>query len=516
MSARGRARGVLLLAAGLLYAGASSARMTDIVLVELASWSSGKGVGGAEIAAWDAEGRRLYVTAPVTNTLQILDLADPSQPRLQGEVDLSAYGREVTSVAVSEGRVAVTVEAGTDPGSLVMLSPAGRLLQRWQVGAGPDSVAFSPNGRWLVVANEGEPSDDYMVDPEGSVTVVDLRTSVQLAPARTVRLDLSEEQRAGLRIYGPGASVAQDLEPEYVAFAPDSRSAWVSLQENNGLIEIDLDDAEIESVMPLGYRDPEGEDSRFDPSDRDGVIQLGLWPVRALFEPDGIATFRMGGRTLLVTANEGDFRDSRSFSEVSRVADLRLDPEAFPDAGSLQRPERLGRLRVSMVGADEDGDGDVDALYAAGTRSISVWSPGASEPLWDSGSAIEAAIARSYPASFNCGGDAPDCFDERSDDQGPEPEGLAVAEIEKRRFVFVGLERMGGVVVFEIEKPRQGRFVQYVNTRDFSAVPGTTDSGPEGVLYVPAEESPTGESLVILSNEISGSVTIFQVRRLGD
>lgn len=513
----GRARRALLLGAVWICGGAAlSARMTGIVLEHLASWSSGKGIGGAEIAAWDAGGKRLYVTAPGTNSLQILDFADPSHPRLQGEVDLSPYGEEVTSVAVSEGRIAVSVASGTDPGSLVMLSPAGRLLQRWQVGAGPDSVAFSPNGRWLVVANEGEPSDDYSVDPEGSVTVVDLRTSVQLAPARTVSLALSDDQRAGLRIFGPGASVAQDLEPEYVAFAPDSRSVWVSLQENDGLLEIDLDDAEVESVMALGYRDPEWEDSRFDPSDRDGVIQLGLWPVRALYQPDGIAVFRMGGRTLVVTANEGELRAYDTYSEVARVGDLRLDPEAFPEAASLQQPERLGRLEVSTVGADEDGDGDVDALYAAGTRSISIWSPGSSEPLWDSGSAIEAAIARAYPAYFNCDGDEADCFDGRSDDQGPEPEGLALAEIEGRWFAFVGLERMGGVAVFEIEKPRQGRFVQYVNTRDFTAEPGTTDSGPEGVLYIPAEESPNGQSLVILANEISGTVTVFQVRRLGE
>jgi hypothetical protein len=375
-------------------------------------------------------------------------------------------------------------------------------------------VAFSPNGRWLVVANEGEPNADYSVDPEGSITVIDLRTSVQVAEAATISLALGEEARAGLRIFGPGATVAQDLEPESIAFAPDSRTAWVSLQENNGLLAIDLDDAEIERVLPLGYRPTGLEGARFDPSDRDGVIQLGSWPVRALYQPDGIATVRLGGRTLLVTANEGDARTYDGYTEVARVGELTLDPERFPEAAVLQQPERLGRLRVSTVGADEDGDGDIDALYAFGGRSISVWSPDGGEPLWDSGSEIETAIAKAHPGFFNCGAEGPDCFDERSPDSGPEPEGLATAEIEGRWFVFAGLERMGGVALFEIEKAREGRLVQYVNPRDFSADPTTTDTGPEGLIYIPPAQSPIDDGLLVTANEIGGSVTIFRVRRL--
>ena len=253
-------------------------------------------------------------------------------------------------------------------------------------------------------------------------------------------------------------------------------------------------------------------DGGLDASDSDDAINIQPWPIYGLYQPDAIAAYAVDGETYLVTANEGDARDYDGFSEQKRLSDLVLDLSIFPDAATLQAEAQLGRLRTTTAGTDTNGDGLVDKILTNGARSFSIWNS-AGELVWDSGSEIESMIAAIYPDDFNADGEN-GSFDSRSDDKGPEPEAVEVGVIDGVTYAFVGLERIGGVMIYDISNPRAPRYIDYVNNRDFSgdAEAGTAgDIAPEGVKFVPADQSPTGQPLVLVANEVSGSTSVYAV-----
>lgn len=229
------------------------------------------------------------------------------------------------------------------------------------------------------------------------------------------------------------------------------------------------------------------------------AINIQPWPVLGMFMPDGIAAFGAAGETFYVTANEGDARN-----EDRRIGSLNLDPVAFPNAAELKHNARLDRLHASSIDGDLDGDDAKERPYIYGARSFSVWDA-AGNLVWDSGSELERLTAQLTPALFNANNGNPANWDERSDDKGPEPEGLAVGAVQDRPYAFVGLERAGGgVMAYDLSDPRQPVFVGYFRA--------DADISPEGVLFIPAEASPTGKPLVVLTHEISNTVAIYEVR----
>ena len=134
--------------------------------------------------------------------------------------------------------------------------------------------------------------------------------------------------------------------------------------------------------------------------------------------------------------------------------------------------------------------------------------------VFDSGSDFEQYTAELIPDDFNSTNDENNSFDNRSDDKGPEPEGVAIGHIGNRIYAFIGFERVGGIIVYDVTEPSQPTFVQYTNNRDFSgnAEQGTAgDLGPEGILFISAANSPTGTPLLVTGNEVSGTTTIFSV-----
>jgi hypothetical protein len=251
------------------------------------------------------------------------------------------------------------------------------------------------------------------------------------------------------------------------------------------------------------------DQNRLDASDRDGAVRLRHWPVLGGYMPDGIAALHVGGEDYFVTANEGDTRDY----DAKRLADIELDPIHFPDAAALQAAASLGRLKISALDGDLDGDGDFDEIHAFGARSVSVWD-GSGNQVFDTGALFEEVTAVAMSSAFNSNNAENGSFDTRSDDKGPEPEGLELAEIDGRTYAFVGLERVGGIVVLDLTDPRAAAFVEYVNPRDFagSAARGSArDLGPEGLRFVPASESPTGRGLLLVANEVSGTTSVYDV-----
>ncbi|WP_177325970.1 choice-of-anchor I family protein [Nannocystis exedens] len=476
----------------------------------------------AEIPAYDPGSQRLFVVNGQKSGIDVLDLGDPAAPVLVTTLSTALFGPP-NSVAVHDGIVAAAVESTTktETGEVWFFDAAsGQKLASVPVGALPDMVTFSPDGKYVVTANEGEPADDYSVDPEGSVSVIDISGGVEnVLPADVKTADFTGFTLMNLdpdvRLFGPNAdSPAQNLEPEYVAISGDSLTAFVTLQENNALAVVDLATGQVTDVHALGFK-AWNSGAKLDPSDEDGAAALVDAPVRGMYQPDAIAWFTIDGEAFLLTANEGDVRDWDGYSEEVRIKNVDLDPQLFPDADALQQDGALGRLKVTSSLGDPDDDGDYDALYTFGGRSFAVWSAADGSLVHDSGEAIEQLLANhpAYQDNFNAD-NADNDFDSRSDDKGPEPEGLTLGHAYGRTLGFIGLERMGGVLMVDLADPQAPEILQYANPRDFAAdiEAGTADDlGPEGLTFVPAAASPNGKPLVIVANEVSGSVSIYEL-----
>jgi hypothetical protein len=491
--------------------------------------------GAIEISAFDPETARVFVTFAERPFVGIIDISDPGNPvpaSPHSEISLEQYGADArsTSVAVGDGVLAVAIPQGVDgtaPGKVAFFTTDGAFLDDVTVGALPDMLTFTPNGQYVLTANEGQPRDDYGLDPEGSVSMIDVRGGVtSLSQADVTTVGFSQFNGAALdasiRIFGKGATVAQDLEPEYVAVSHDSRTAWVTLQENNAIATIDLEAKRVTSLKGLGFKNHLLPGNGLDGSRDDKHIEIANYPVLGVYMPDAIATLRVGGQTYLVTANEGDAREyaglNSAGTEVVEVEDVVLDPATFGQYPALQhRVNGIGRLKITRYGGDTDGDGDYDRLLAFGARSFSIWTTDAQQ-VFDSRQQLEDITARAYPDNFNASS-TNNTIDDRSDDKGPEPEGVTVASVFGRTYIFVMLERIGGVMVYEATDPAAPRFVTYVNTRDITVAdpeepePGEHpgDLGPEAARFVPADESPNGRPLLIVSNEVSGSLRVFEV-----
>ena len=504
----------------------SVASETQINLQPLGTYASGLfDASAAEIVAHDPNTQRLYVVNANSGNVDVLDIYYPANPTLLFQIDTAPYGDSANSVAIHNGIVAIAVEADPSqaPGTAAFFNTDGKFLSAVTVGALPDMLTFTPDGQHVLVANEGEP-DEYCLtedgnegDPEGSVSVIRLRNgAANLTQADVRTADFSNFTRNNIhpdiRIFGPGATVAQDLEPEYIAVDPDSSRAWVTLQENNAIAVLDIASATITEIFPLGYKDY-AQDNALDPSDRDDGINIANWPVSGIYQPDAIAAFQARGETFIITTNEGDARDYICFSEEARVGDLTLDPTVFDDPEFLQQPENLGRLKTTTATGDADGDGQHETIVNYGARSFSIWSTDG-QLLFDSGSDFEQYTAALIPDDFNSTNDENDSFDNRSDDKGPEPEGVAIGHLRDRIYAFIGLERVGGIIVYDVTDPYQPMFVQYLNNRNFAgdAEAGTAgDLGPEGILFISTSNSPIGTPLLVIGNEVSGTTTIFSV-----
>jgi hypothetical protein len=501
-------------------------RPVDVELNEIGRYTAADAEfdeGGAEIVAYDASTQRLFVANGSEITVDVIDVSDPSDPQLVDQVDVAAFGAGVNGVGAAKGLVGVAISpenAQDERGSAVFLDAATlEVVDEVEVGFLPDALLFAPDGATAVVANEGEPSDDYLIDPPGTISVIDLDT-FEVAEVGFAELGVDDVVNSeSFRSFGPNAGdLAVDIEPENIAFDADSTTAWVTLQENNAIAEVDLVEGELVEVFALGFKDWTTAGNGFDASNADGEIRIRDWPVLGIPQPDAVAAYEVRGRTLLVTANEGDARDYEGYSEEVRLGDVGLCEGFTYDgmgAAELELDENLGRLNITTANGFNEDLGCVHQPYAYGARSFSIYTP-EGDLIYDSGSDFEEITAEILGRNgFNANNDetGEDAFDSRSDDKGPEPEGVAVGQAYGSTYAFIGLERVGGVMTYKVSNPRRPEFVAYDIRRDFDAPTPeeAVDLGPEGVLFVSAEESPTGRPLVVLSHEVTGTTTIYQI-----
>lgn len=523
--------------------------------------------GSAEIVQYHKASQTIYATNSANNTIAIIaadsitstELSNPTSsvnlvvssitlPTTASGVDLGS----LTSIAISNDLLAVAVPAAnkTDNGFILFYtgldnsSPA--FLDSVEVGALPDSIAFTPDGGKLVVANEGEPNGDYSVDPEGTISVIDILASGEPEEtAETVTFTALNGTQAALEAQGmhfPNpdgrtingnaitTTVAQDLEPEYVT--TKNGTAYITLQENNGLAILDLEDLSIQ-VIGLGSKNWSGLD--FD-GQENAAVSFGQYEgLRGVYMPDTIANYDWKGATFLVTANEGDAREyffdvadeaactaangqaydaddgCLAYSDEVKVEDLTAEAGSALEA--LQADGRLNDLRVTNVLGDSDGNGEYETAYTYGGRSFTIWDQNGLV-VFDSGDDLERITASIHGAQFNNGDDENE-GDSRSENKGPEPEALTVGQIGDRNYAFVGTERMGGIFVYDVTNPFDAFFADYVINRDLTegstVTDGIGDLAPESLLFVDSADSATGQALVIVGNEVSGTVSVYEV-----
>lgn len=488
-------------------------------LSKLGSFTHQGGEASAEITAYDAASKKLFVVNGALASLDVLNLSNPAQPTLLQSITMASLWADAgaaNGVAVHGGMVALAVQAvdKTQPGRLIVLRASDyAVLGTATVGALPDMVTFTPDGKTLLLANEGEPNSYGLpdsVDPEGSISVVDvsaltLNSANVTLTAKTADFKAFNSQKdaliaSGVRIYGPGATVAQDMEPEYIALSADGKTAYVTLQENNALAIVDVATAKVTAIKPLGYKDHSLAGNGLDASDRDNAINIKTWPVLGMYLPDAIASYSVAGQTYLITANEGDARaDWPGYNEEARVKDLPLSPalEAF------KSDAQLGRLNVTTSLGQVNGV--YEKLYAYGARSFSIWNA-QGQQVFDSGEQLEQLTKDLPQAKFNAS-HSDNKLDDRSDNKGPEPEGVIVAQFGQKHYAFIGLERIGGVMVYDVSQPTRPVYETYINTRSGA----TGDLGPEGLHFVHADKSPNGKPLLVVGNEVSGTTVIYQI-----
>ena len=548
-------------------AGAEGLDATRGVELAVIGRASLEAEGAAEIVQFDVATGTIYVTNSDSNTVALIDISDLGDTALDSpitelnltvsaEVTLPADVDGValdglTSIALSGDLLAVAVpaDAKADNGYVLFYSGvsgiAPTFLKAVEVGNLPDMVTFTPDGSKVLVANEGEPGGDYTIDPEGSVAVISVTDGVPADTATLLDFTAYNTQKAELMAMGMhfpnpagrtingvtiSTTVAQDLEPEYITASNDM--AYVTLQENNGVAVIDLNSMEM-NVVGLGFKD--WAELNID-AEEDGEVSFGQYQgLYGVYMPDTIAMFSWKGADFLLTANEGDAREyfisddmteadctaaggqdwddgeCLAFTEEVKLKNLPAEPGSLLEA--LQANGGADDLRVTNALGDADGNGLYDAAYSYGARSFTIWDQNGLV-VFDSGDDFERITASIYGAAFNNGDDENE-GDSRSENKGPEPEALTVGQIGERTYAFIGLERMGGIFVYDITNPYDAFFVEYINNRDVTE--GLTvgdaigDLAPESLLFVSADESPTGAPALIVGNEISGTVAVYSI-----
>jgi DNA-binding beta-propeller fold protein YncE len=453
------------------------------------------GTGAAEISAYDPITQRLFVVNnSASNKIDVVDIKNPAAPALVGSISLTSYAGAVNSLDVHNGKLAAAIEAlnKQDNGKVVVFKTDNYSeVKVVTVGALPDMISYSDDGNYIITANEGEPSNDYTNDPAGTISIIEVNNNYAVTTIDFSAFVSQEAtlKAAGLRVFGIGNNFVKDMEPEYITVSADSKTAWVTLQENNAIAKINLAAKTITNIFPLGFKNYNTDENAIDVSDLDGGVgSFAKWPVRGIYMPDAIAVTDYNGIPYLFTANEGDAREYAALTEAKRVKTLSLDATAFPNAATLKLDAQMGRLNVTNTMGDTDSDGDFDVLYSFGARSFSVWNGNTGLQVFDSKNELDKkALALGV------------YDDARSDDKSVEPEGICIGKVGNKTVAFVGMERVDAVAMYDISNPAAPVFLQMVKCGD----------APEGVLFIPAIDSPTKKSLLIVSSENDGFIKIF-------
>ncbi|MDY4966297.1 MAG: choice-of-anchor I family protein [Dysosmobacter sp.] len=480
--------------------------------------------GSLEIVQYNAKNGFAYAVSGVKGKLIAVDLnaslSGDKAAELGGtEYDIKSlvsadgftYG-DMTSVSVSPdgGTLAVAIQAEDyTANGIVALFTCGAdgsltLSGTVPVGVQPDMVTFTPDGKYILTANEGEPRLGYTaegaVDPKGSVTVIDAATLA----AKTVDFTAFDSADARQTLVAEGIVLKKDtlpsvdLEPEYIAC--DNDTAYITCQEANAIAVLDIAKGEFTGVYSVGFEDYSqvpidlgNNDKTYAPHTYDDLKGIRM--------PDAVSLYQVNGTTYLITANEGD---SRTWPVDTETDVNEIKSKTSPNGKTFEK--KVTWFDASQYDGLESG---VDYLFGGRSFSVLRVTESGLEEVYDSGSDFEAITAKHFPDNFNCSNDNI-VLEDRSGKKGPEPEGTAVGTVNGRTYAFIALERIGGVMIYDVTDPAKATFVNYINSREFAAdIQG--DVSPEGLCFVPAAASRTGKPLLLAACEVSGTLAVYEL-----
>lgn len=474
--------------------------------------------------AYAVNGQTGNVTAIAVKDMadsESVDLLDGNDIDVKSIVEANCEGftyGDMTSVAVSADgtklAAAVQAEGYADNGRVAVFTcnADGTLTfeQAYETGVQPDMVTFTPDDSRILTANEGEPREGYAdgaVDPAGSVTVITVADGTAVNVDFTAYDSNEERQKlidAGI-VMKKDTIPSEDLEPEYIAAGNDT--AYVTLQEANAIAVIDLGSLKVTGIYSAGYEDY--STTAVDIDKKDEAYNPAVYEsLRGIRMPDGVALYSVDGVDYIVTANEGDSREWGDYlNEDERDFG---DGQTSPTGKITAENSGLTGKVVFFDSSDYDGlDSGLD--YVFGGRSFTVFRADESglTEIYDSGSDFEAKTAEYIPENFNCSNDDKS-LDDRSGKKGPESESITVGTVGERTYAFIGLERVGGVMVYDITDPAETVYVNYINSRDFSEDIAGDDS-PEGLCFIPAADSADGNAYLLAACEVSGTVAAYEL-----
>ena len=492
------------------------------------SGAMNEGGGSLEIVQYNAKNGFAYAVSGVKGTLIAVDLNGSMDGEkvtaLSGtEYDVKSMVRsygDMTSVAISPDgtRLAVAIQAENydEQGSVALFicQANGALTSpaTVEVGVQPDMVTFTPDGSKILTANEGEPRMGYSaegaVDPKGSVSIIDAKNFA----AETVGFDVFDSDAARKALVDKGIVLktntkpSVDLEPEYIACTDDT--AYISCQEANAIAVLSLDNAQFTGIYSVGFEDYSEVAIDIDKKDEEYAPKT-YESLRGIRMPDGISLYEADGETYLLTANEGDSREwGKYLNEDER--NFKNGKDMSPSGAITAKNSGLSGKVVFFDSTDYDGlDSSKDYLFGGRSFTVLKVTEDGLKEVFDSGDAFEAITAAKLSANFNCSNDDK-TLDDRSGKKGPEPESVTVGMVGRKTYAFIALERIGGIMVYDITDPENTEFVNYINSREFDAdIQG--DVSPEGLCVIPAAESSTGNPLLLAACEVSGTLAVYEL-----
>lgn len=492
---------------------------------ELSSYSVGRANangGVAEIVTYNKDDKVFYVVSGVTQSIDLVKInSDGSTERKKrieiGEIleDKNINAGDMTSVSYSDEKkllaVAVQDEDYKNNGHIVILDKDGDFVEAYESGVQPDMVTFTKDGKYIISADEGEPREGYVngIDPKGSVTIID----VENKSTNKVEFNINRVEALNNGVLlKKGSNPAEDLEPEYIAISDDNKTAFISLQENNAIASIDIESGNINYVKGLGFIDHSVEGNEIDAvrgKGKNAKIDIKNDNFLGTPMPDGIAFLSKDGKDYILTANEGDAREwGKKKNKYENTKSKKFDEKADKKTEYLDNDKTDGL--------------DENKIYLLGGRSFSIYDASNLTKVYNSGSDFEKITARIFPDFFNTSNDedkGPDKLDARSNKKGPEPENVEVLSIKDKTYAIVGLERISGIMIYDITDPSNPVYKDYFNNRIFIKSVNDKEEiglekrgniGPEGLCAIEAKDSPTGKPLVLVANEVSGTVQVIE------
>lgn len=492
---------------------------------ELSSYSVGRtnaDGGVAEIVTYNKKDKVFYLVSGVTQSIDLVKInSDGSTERKKrieiGKIleDKNINAGDVTSVSYSDEKnllaVAVQDEDYKNNGHIVILDKDGNYKEAYECGVQPDMVTFTKDGKYIISADEGEPREGYVngIDPKGSVTIID----VENKSTNKVEFNINRVEALNNGVLlKKDSNPAEDLEPEYIAVSDDNKTAFISLQENNAIASIDIESGDINYVKGLGFIDHSLEGNEIDAvrgKGKNAKIDIKNDNFLGTPMPDGIAFLSKNGKDYILTANEGDAREwGKKKNKYENTKSKKFDEKADKKTEYLDNDKTDGL--------------DENKIYLLGGRSFSIYDASDLTRVYNSGSDFEKITARIFPDFFNTSNDedkGPDELDARSNKKGPEAENITVLNIKDKTYAIVGLERISGIMIYDITDPSNPVYKDYFNNRIFiKSVKGGEEIGlekrgnigPEGLCAIEAKDSPTGKPLALVANEVSGTVQVIE------